>query len=86
MAVLLSVLALARLFRFVFRMRIVGKPSALLPTRCLSSFLHFPNYVVDAIICGHLEGLQLSDSSDSAQRIDVLIGSDYYCNWGDNCR
>jgi len=34
--------------------------------------------LVDASIYEHLEGLQLADASDSAQRIDVLIGSDHY--------
>lgn len=34
--------------------------------------------LVDASINGHLEGLQLADANDSAQGIDVLIGSDHY--------
>ena len=34
--------------------------------------------LVDASIYNHLEGLQLADASDSAQGIDVLIGSDHY--------
>ena len=33
--------------------------------------------LVDASIYNHLKGLQLADASDSAQGIDVLIGSDH---------
>ena len=34
--------------------------------------------LIDASVYSHFEGLQLADASDSAQGIDVLIGSDYY--------